>query len=82
MLVDEVVDETELPAAIDRSVRRLSSPAVIANRHMLNLAEEPPDEFRAYMAEFALQQALRMYSTDVIGKAARFGAARSGSRDD
>jgi thioesterase DpgC len=81
-LVDEIVDEAELPAAIDRSVRRLSSPAVIANRHMLNLAEEPPDEFRCYMAEFALQQALRIYSTDVISKATRFGAARSGSQDD
>jgi thioesterase DpgC len=44
---------------------------------MLNLAEEPPEEFRRYMAEFALQQALRLYSDDVIGKADRF---RAGAR--
>jgi (3,5-dihydroxyphenyl)acetyl-CoA 1,2-dioxygenase len=43
---------------------------------MLNLAEEPEADFRAYMAEFALQQALRLYGEDVIGKAGRF-AARS-----
>ena len=41
---------------------------MVANRRMLNLAEEPLDEFRRYMAEFAVQQALRLYSEDVIGK--------------
>ena len=49
---------------------------MIANRRMLNLAEESPDEFRAYMAEFALQQALRLYSEDVISKVGRFHARR------
>jgi len=39
---------------------------------MLNFAEEPPDEFRRYMAEFALQQALRIYADDVINKVSRF----------
>jgi signal recognition particle subunit SEC65 len=32
----------------------------------------PQDEFRRYMAEFAVQQALRLYSDDVIGKVGRF----------
>ncbi len=79
LLVDEVVEPGDLEAAIDRSVERIQGPAVLANRRMLNLAEEPPEEFRRYMAEFALQQALRLYSEDVIGKAGRFWT-RSGAR--
>ncbi len=74
LLVDDVVEPGDLALAIDRSLERLQCPAVIANRRMLNLAEEPPEEFLRYMAEFALQQALRLYSEDVIGKAGRFRA--------
>jgi thioesterase DpgC len=48
---------------------------VTANRRLLNLAEEPPGEFRRYMAEFAVQQALRLYGEDVIGKVSRFSAS-------
>jgi thioesterase DpgC len=73
--VDEVVDPAELGEATERSLDRLQGPAVAANRRMLNLAEEPLDEFRLYMAEFAVQQALRLYSQDVIGKVGRFSAA-------
>nr|UNQ78293.1 enoyl-CoA hydratase/isomerase family protein [Microbispora sp.] len=72
LLVDEVAESQDLDAAVTRSVERLNSPAVPPNRRMLNLAEESPDEFRRYMAEFALQQALRLYSDDVIGKVGRF----------
>jgi (3,5-dihydroxyphenyl)acetyl-CoA 1,2-dioxygenase len=75
LLVDEVVEEPDLEEAIERSLDRLQGPAVITNRRMLNLAEELPDEFRRYMAEFAVQQALRLYSEDVIGKVSRFRAS-------
>jgi (3,5-dihydroxyphenyl)acetyl-CoA 1,2-dioxygenase len=75
LLVDEVVEPPEMEEAIERSVCRLLGPAVNANRRMLNLAEEPPEEFRRYMAEFAVQQALRLYSADVIGKVSRFRAS-------
>lgn len=78
LLVDEVVEPSEVDAAAENSLDRLDNPAVVTNRRMLNLAEEPPEAFRAYMAEFALQQALRLYSEDVIGKVGRFTAA-SGS---
>jgi (3,5-dihydroxyphenyl)acetyl-CoA 1,2-dioxygenase len=44
---------------------------------MLNLAEEPPDAFREYLAEFAVHQALRMLSPDVVGKVARFEARKA-----
>jgi thioesterase DpgC len=74
LLFDEVVDPSEVDAAVAVSLDRLASPAVVTNRRMLNLAEEPADAFRSYLAEFALQQALRLYSEDVIGKVGRFSA--------
>jgi (3,5-dihydroxyphenyl)acetyl-CoA 1,2-dioxygenase len=77
LLVDEVVEPSELEEAIERSLDRLQSQAVVVNRRMLNLAEESLDEFRLYMAEFAVQQAVRLYSEDVIGKADRFSARES-----
>ncbi|MEU5002614.1 (3,5-dihydroxyphenyl)acetyl-CoA 1,2-dioxygenase DpgC [Streptomyces sp. NPDC021622] len=77
LLIDEVADPHDIDAAIERTVHRLSGPAVVPNRRMLNHAEEAPEEFRRYMAEFALQQALRLYSEDVIGKVGRFQEARA-----
>ncbi|MFJ2581079.1 (3,5-dihydroxyphenyl)acetyl-CoA 1,2-dioxygenase DpgC [Kitasatospora aureofaciens] len=74
LFVDEVVDPADMDEAVDLSAERLDSPAVVTNRRMLHLAEEPPEAFRAYLAEFALQQALRLYSEDVITKAGRFSA--------
>ncbi|MFF7474789.1 (3,5-dihydroxyphenyl)acetyl-CoA 1,2-dioxygenase DpgC [Streptomyces sp. NPDC008092] len=76
LLVDEVVEPRELDAAVEAGLERLDGEAVLSNRRMLNLAEEPTEAFRAYMAEFALQQALRLYGEDVIHKVGRF-AARS-----
>jgi (3,5-dihydroxyphenyl)acetyl-CoA 1,2-dioxygenase len=75
LIADEVVEPPELEEAIEKSLDRLQSPAVVANRRMLSVAEEPLDEFRRYMAEFAVQQALRLYSDDVIGKVGRFAAS-------
>jgi thioesterase DpgC len=75
-LVDEVCEPDDLDRAVERAITRLRGPAVVANRHMLNLADEPPAEFRRYMAEFALVQAQRLYSDDVIAKADRFAAER------
>jgi (3,5-dihydroxyphenyl)acetyl-CoA 1,2-dioxygenase len=72
LVVDEVVEPPEMDEAVEKSLDSLQGPAVAANRRMLNLAEEPPDEFRRYIAEFAVQQALRLYSEDVIGKVGRF----------
>jgi thioesterase DpgC len=80
LLVDEVCEPADLERAIAQSLADFQGPAVVTNRRMLNLAEEPPDEFRRYLAEFALQQALRIYSADVLGKVGRFAgtqAARS-----
>jgi thioesterase DpgC len=75
LLLDEVVEPDRLGDAAEQALSRFESPAVLANRRMLILAEEPIDRFREYMAEFALQQALRLYSEDVIAKVGRFTAA-------
>src|SRR5262249_20901718 len=75
LLVDDVVEPGDMDAAIDDAVDRLAAPAVTANKRMLNLAEEPPDRFRAYLAEFALEQALRLYADDVLDKVGRFTTA-------
>jgi (3,5-dihydroxyphenyl)acetyl-CoA 1,2-dioxygenase len=74
LLIDEVVEPAEVSAAAARALERLAGPAVVANRRMLSLAEEPAEAFRGYLAEFALQQGLRLYSEDVIDKAGRFSA--------
>ena len=72
-LVDEVIAAEAMDDAITRAANRLRGTAVAINRRMLTLADEPPDAFRGYLAEFALQQALRLYGPDVIEKVARFG---------
>ncbi|MFI9804313.1 (3,5-dihydroxyphenyl)acetyl-CoA 1,2-dioxygenase DpgC [Streptomyces sp. NPDC052301] len=80
LICDEIVDPNMMDAAVDAAATRLASPAVVANRHMINLAEEPPEHFRAYAAEFAMEQALRLYSPDVIDKVSRFSAGASVAR--
>jgi (3,5-dihydroxyphenyl)acetyl-CoA 1,2-dioxygenase len=77
LLVDEVVAAGELDEAVERALDRLRSDAVTANRRMINLAGESLDELRTYLAEFALEQALRVHATDVIDKVGRF--ARRGA---
>ncbi|MGV9317053.1 (3,5-dihydroxyphenyl)acetyl-CoA 1,2-dioxygenase DpgC [Streptomyces sp. NPDC003691] len=73
-LRDAVVDPERLDAAVARDAPLLAGPAVAANRRMLVAAEEPLDAFRAYAAEFALAQVLRLYSEDVLTKVGRFTA--------
>lgn len=76
LLVDEIAEPGDLDAAVERCLDRMQSPAAIANRRMLTVAEESPAEFLQYMAEFSIQQALRLYSDDVIGKVGRFQAKK------
>ena len=72
LLVDRVVDPEGMDVAVEEALAAFADPAVTANRRMLNLAEEPPEAFRRYMAEFAVVQSRRVHSADVAGKAARF----------
>jgi len=72
LVADEVVEPAEIDAAAERALAVLTAPAVSANKRMIALGEEPEEQFREYMAEFALQQVLRLYSQDVIDKVGRF----------
>ncbi len=72
LLFDRVVPPSEMDQAVEAEVSLLDSPAVIANRRMLNLAEEPAESLLRYLAEFSLQQANRLYSEDVLTKVVRF----------
>ena len=45
LLIDEVVDPTQIDDVIERDVEQLSGSAIVANRHMLNLTEEPLECF-------------------------------------
>ncbi|QUQ65305.1 (3,5-dihydroxyphenyl)acetyl-CoA 1,2-dioxygenase DpgC [Kutzneria sp. CA-103260] len=74
LLFDVVVDATAMDGRIAAETAAMASPAVAANRRMLNLADESVDEFRSYLSEFALQQALRAYAPDVLSKVDRFSA--------
>ena len=65
LLFDQVVTSDELDEATDKAIEVLSPPAVVANRRMLNLSKEPVEIFRQYMAQFALEQSVRMNSEDV-----------------
>ncbi|MEV4557895.1 (3,5-dihydroxyphenyl)acetyl-CoA 1,2-dioxygenase DpgC [Kitasatospora sp. NPDC049285] len=71
LLCDEVVPPEEMDTAIERAAADLAAPAVAANRFMLNLADEPIDQLRRYLAEFAIVQAERLYSADVLDKVER-----------
>lgn len=68
LLCDTVADPDGMDEAVAAAAARLAQPAVAANRRMLAMAEEPPDLLRSYLAEFAVVQAHRMLSDDVIGK--------------
>lgn len=75
-LCDEVVPANEIDAAIEIAVQAFNNPAVVENRRMLVLAEEPRDRFRQYMAEFSYIQATRLYSPDVLAKISRWSRDR------
>ncbi|MGA4846160.1 (3,5-dihydroxyphenyl)acetyl-CoA 1,2-dioxygenase DpgC [Streptomyces sp. G5(2025)] len=81
LICDTVVDAADpagpadLDTAVAAAAEELSAPAVVANRTMIGLAEEPLPVLRAYLAEFALQQGLRLYAPDVLEKTSKFGRA-------
>lgn len=63
---------------VERAATALAVPAVGANRRMLGLALEPEDEFRAFAAEFAYEQAVRIRAPDVLAKVGRFSSKKAG----
>jgi thioesterase DpgC len=60
LICDEVVDPTEVDAALGARVQALTSSGLInaaANRRALRVGQEPLDLFREYMATYAREQA-------------------------
>jgi (3,5-dihydroxyphenyl)acetyl-CoA 1,2-dioxygenase len=66
LLCDAIVAEDAVDDAIAQAIRAMDNPAVVANRHMITAFEEPEDQFRSYLAEFAEVQVQRLYSQDVL----------------
>ncbi len=60
LLCDEVVEPGEMDRALDARIETLTSSGLVnaaANRRALRAGQEPLDQFREYMATFALEQA-------------------------
>jgi thioesterase DpgC len=66
LVCDTVVDTDQVDAVVNRAVEELANPAVGANRRVLHLAEEPPQQFREYMAAYAGEQCHRLFSADLV----------------
>jgi (3,5-dihydroxyphenyl)acetyl-CoA 1,2-dioxygenase len=69
MLCDRVVDRDAMDAAIAEDAGQLTSSGVVAsaaNRKMMRLGQEPIDQFRRYMAIYALEQSRCMYAPALI----------------
>ncbi len=79
-LTDEVVPAVEMDGAVAAAAQRLANPAVVANRRMMRLAEEPEDAFRTYMAEYTRGQSRRLYSADLISNLERTWIGRDRGR--
>ncbi|GHC89655.1 hypothetical protein GCM10007079_35300 [Nocardiopsis terrae] len=81
LVFDEVVPTRGMDSAVERAATRLAEPAVPANRRALGAGEEPPDLFRRYLARYALDQAFRMYSDDLIANLERTWIRRGTGRE-
>jgi thioesterase DpgC len=69
LLADTVVPAAEIDDAVERAAATLLDaglPSLVANRKMSRVAAEPLDVFRRYMANYAREQALCLYSDALI----------------
>jgi thioesterase DpgC len=80
LLCDQVVPADAMDETVRRAAERLDNPAVVANRRMLALGVEPDDLFRRYMARYALEQSVRLYSADLIANLERTWTNRARGR--
>ncbi len=73
-LVDEVVDERDVDAALAARVEALTRSGLVsavANRRALRIGQEPLDVFRVYMAEYAREQILCHLSPALVSNLER-----------
>ena len=78
---DEVVRAEMMDVSITSAAERLADPAVPANRRVLHRHEEPEEVFRAYLADYAVEQSRRLISPDLITTLERTWISRRRSRN-
>ncbi|PCG87624.1 enoyl-CoA hydratase [Streptomyces sp. WZ.A104] len=77
LLCDEAVPADRLDAAVEAAAAELANPAVVNNRRVLHAHEEPEDEFRHYMATYAVEQCRRLTSSDLVENLERTWISRN-----
>lgn len=66
LLVDEVTPADLIPQTVERAAAALANPAVIANRRIMHEHREPAGLLRTYLSRYAVEQARRLFSADLI----------------
>lgn len=80
LICDEIVASSEMDAAIERAVTKLSGSGVVSaagNRRAFRVGQEPFDLFRNYFALYALEQAYCHFSPALIENLERNWNAKS-----
>jgi thioesterase DpgC len=84
LVCDEVVAPSEMDAAIERAVEKLTGSGVVSaagNRRAFRVAQEPLDLFRNYFAVYALEQAYCHFSPALIANLEQNWNAKSRALD-
>jgi thioesterase DpgC len=80
LICDEIALPTEIDAAIERIVNRLTSSGAVgavANRRAFRVGQEPIDLFRRYMAVYAREQAYCHFSPALIANLEQYWSAQT-----
>jgi (3,5-dihydroxyphenyl)acetyl-CoA 1,2-dioxygenase len=80
LICDEIVGASEMDAALERVVDGLTNSGVVSaasNRRAIRITQEPLDDFRAYFAVYAREQAYCHFSPALIGNLERYWNAQS-----
>ena len=77
LLCDEVVPASRVESRVEAAAAGLAQPAVISNRRVLHRFEEPPEVSRTYLATYAVEQARRLFSADLVANLERTWIGRS-----
>jgi thioesterase DpgC len=84
LICDEVVAQSDMDAAIERVVDRLTGSSLVsaaANRRAFRVAQEPFDLFRSYFAMYALEQAYCHFSPALIANLEQHWNAKTRNLD-
>ncbi|MGA7490785.1 MAG: enoyl-CoA hydratase/isomerase family protein [Xanthobacteraceae bacterium] len=80
LICDEIVERGEMDAAVERVVDGLTNSGVVSaagNRRAFRITQEPLDDFRAYFAVYAREQAYCHFSPALISNLERYWNAQN-----